>query len=41
MAHSAERVQRFREDAEAYRSELADEGDVIDPDGKVRREREE
>lgn len=39
MAHSAGKVRRFREDAGAYRDELADEGDVIDPDGKVRRER--
>ena len=41
MAHSAEKVQRFREDPAAYRDELRDEGDVIDPDGKVRRERED
>lgn len=41
MAHSVDRVQRFREDAGAYRDELLDEGDVIDPDGTVRREREE
>ena len=40
MAHSADKVTRFREAPKEYREELADEGDVIDPDGKVRRERD-
>jgi uncharacterized protein YegL len=40
MAHSAEKVKRWRSNEAAYRAEQADEGDVIDPDGTVRRERD-
>jgi hypothetical protein len=41
MAHSAGKAMRFREDPDAYKAELADDGDRILEDGSVRREREE
>jgi hypothetical protein len=41
MAHSARKAMRFREDPDAYKAELADDGDRILEDGSVRREREE